>query len=58
MDTVCYRSIGMSGFEHSASNKSNHARFEFDAERLVRKVKGDLTFLDGKDARTVGWRPL
>lgn len=51
-------SIGMSGFGHSASNESNYARFALDREGIVRRVKGYMAFLDGRDARKVGWQAL
>ncbi|KAL4881835.1 Transketolase, thiamine diphosphate binding domain-containing protein [Aspergillus karnatakaensis] len=51
-------SIGMSGFGFSASNKSNYARFGLDAEGIVRRVKGYLEFLGGRDARGVGWQGI
>ncbi|KAL2832600.1 Transketolase, thiamine diphosphate binding domain-containing protein [Aspergillus cavernicola] len=51
-------SIGMSGFGYSASNKSNYARFELDAEGIVRRVKGYLASLNERDARAVGWQSL
>lgn len=51
-------SIGMRGFGYSASQQSNYARFELDAEGIVRRVKGYMAFLDGRDARKVGWQAL
>ncbi|KAL4914379.1 Transketolase, thiamine diphosphate binding domain-containing protein [Aspergillus aurantiobrunneus] len=51
-------SIGMSGFGYSASNKSNYARFGLDADGIVRRVMGYIAFLDGRDARKVGWQAL
>lgn len=51
-------SIGMKGWGYSASSESNYQRFGIDAESIVGKVEEYLTWLDGKNARAVGWRQL
>lgn len=51
-------SCGMKGFGYSASNESNYARFELDAESIRKKVLMYLKDLDGRNARIFGWREL
>ncbi|KAJ0421449.1 Transketolase, thiamine diphosphate binding domain-containing protein [Aspergillus carlsbadensis] len=51
-------SIGMSSYGYSASNESNYERFGLDPKGIVRRVKGYLAFLNGRDARSAGWQSL
>lgn len=51
-------SIGMSTYGYSASNKSNYRRFELDTEGIITKSKEYLKWLDGRNARALGWRML
>ena len=49
-------SIGMTGYGYSASNPSNYRRFKLDSEGIVERVQKYLKFLNGGNARMVGWR--
>ncbi|KAK2594011.1 hypothetical protein QQS21_008273 [Conoideocrella luteorostrata] len=51
-------SIGMTGYGYSASNPSNYERFGLDAKAIEAKVRKYLGYLNGKNARMVGWKQL
>ncbi|KAJ6073383.1 hypothetical protein N7467_011468 [Penicillium canescens] len=51
-------SIGMSSYGYSASNPSNYERFRLDSEGITSRVKQYLAFLDGRNARHMGWRSI
>jgi len=49
-------SIGMKSYGYSASNESNYERFGLDAKGIASRVKSYLAFLNGRNAREMGWR--
>jgi dihydroxyacetone synthase len=51
-------SIGMTTFGYSASGPGNYVRFGMDAASIERKVCEYLSYLNGRNARSVGWRQL
>lgn len=51
-------SIGMKTYGYSASNESNYERFGLDEKGIVFRVKSYLTFLNGRNAREMGWRSI
>lgn len=51
-------SIGMKTYGYSASNESNYERFGLNPKGIVSRVKSYMMFLDGRNARQMGWRSI
>lgn len=51
-------SISMTTFGYSASGPGNYIRFGMDAESIESKVSTYLKYLNGRNARDLGWKQL
>lgn len=51
-------SVGMSSFGCSAANASNYERFQLNDRGIGRRILEYLVNLEGRDARSFGWRML
>ncbi|RDK46560.1 hypothetical protein M752DRAFT_310084 [Aspergillus phoenicis ATCC 13157] len=51
-------SVGMNSFGYSASNASNYERFGLNSRGIASRVKKYLSFLNGRNARQMGWRSI
>ena len=51
-------SVGMKTYGYSASNPTNYKRFGLDAQGITSRVREYLAFLDGRNARQLGWRSI
>ncbi|KAL6230911.1 hypothetical protein BDW75DRAFT_244407 [Aspergillus navahoensis] len=51
-------SVGMNSFGYSASNASNYERFGLNSRGIASRVRNYLSFLNGRNARQMGWRSI
>ncbi|KAJ5110123.1 hypothetical protein N7532_002768 [Penicillium argentinense] len=51
-------SVGMTSYGYSASNSSNYERFRLNSRGIVSRVQSYLAFLNGRNARQIGWRSI